>query len=678
MKSRTQFSISQLPVRTKRKFPTLKQWQHFFRVLSKKEKVFFFLCVFIFLVSLFLILNNFYLSHTKIIPTSGGEYKEGIVGQPRFINPIYANSEADRSLSQLIFSGLMGYDENMKVIPELAERYEISPDKKNYTFYLKKNLFWQDKQPLTVDDVIFTIKTIQNPETKSPLRANWVGVKVEKIDDYTVKFSLQKPYSAFLENCTLKIIPKHIWKDVLPKNIPLEITRNLHPIGSGPYEIEKIEKDDSGYIKFITLKPNDFYFGKKPYISKIKFIFFENNQNLIKAAERHQIDGISLDSFNQMKRDNYFQEYLFSFPRYFAVFFNQERDKTLNQKEVRLALNYATDKKEIVEKVLGLDSNSPEVEKQVCHSPILSKIYGFKEPSKIYNFDIQKAIDILEKAGFKKNSEGIMEKDVEKEPSFVFKNKLEKGARGEEVKELQKCLSQFPDIYPEKEISGYFGEKTKEAVIKFQEKYASEILKPWGFSEGTGIVSKTTIKKLNEICFPVKKESYILKFKLVSVDQPQLIKVAELLKEQWSKIGVSLEIEKYPLSELEQDFIKPRNYQILLLGEVLGSIPDPLPFWHSSQKIDPGLNLSVYSNKKADKLLEEIRETYDPFLRQEKLEKFQDILIEDAPAIFLYSPNYIYLITKKVKGVQVKKITEPARRFTGIENWYIKTKRVWK
>jgi len=117
---------------------------------------------------------------------------------------------------------------------------------------------------------------------------------------------------------------------------------------------------------------------------------------------------------------------------------------------------------------------------------------------------------------------------------------------------------------------------------------------------------------------------------------------------------------------------------MLLFGEVLGQTPDPFPFWHSSQKRDPGLNLAMYENKKCDKLLEEARGSLDEKIRKEKLEEFQGLLIEDVPAVFLYNPDYLYLVSKEIKGLNTKMIVDPSKRFSGIEDWYIKTKRVWK
>ncbi|MBU2635238.1 peptide ABC transporter substrate-binding protein [Patescibacteria group bacterium] len=491
---------------------------------------------------------------------------EGVVGQPWFINPVYATSDIERDLVQLTFSGLMKYDENIQIVPDLAEDYTIEENGKIYTFKLKENLFWQDKTPLNVDDIIFTIKTIQNPDFKSPWMMNWVGVEVEKIDDLTVRFKLKKPYAPFLENCTINILPEHIWQDVSPESFAFQ-AQDLKPIGSGPYQIKETKKDGAGFVKSIILTRNPYYFGNPPYISEINFLFFENEEKLIQGAKQDKIKGLWLDYFTDLGKN--WQTYSFSLPRYFAVFFNQEKSKVLSYREVRLALNYGTNKKELGQKIVD--------------SPILPEIYSFESPSKIYQFDIEKAKQILEEAGFKdKDKDGVREK-----------------------------------------------------IIKFEE----------------------------------SEEVLTLKISLVIADQPQMVRVAKILKNQWQKLGVELEIKKYPLIHLEQDFIRPRNYQALLFGEVLGALPDPFPFWHSSRIEDPGVNLALYRNKKADDLLEENRESFSP----EKLAQFQDILIEDVPCVFLYSPDYIYFVSKEIKGLKSGKIIEPSKRFIGIENWYIKT-----
>lgn len=649
------------------KWPSKNQWQSFFKILNLKEKICFFICFIIFFLSLSFLVINFYFKNTKIVPAEGGKYIEGMIGTPRFLNPIYSPlSDVDRDLVELIFSGLMKYEDG-KLKPDLAKEYKILENGKIYEISLKENLFWQDGHPLTADDVIFTIQTIQNPEINSPLRGSWLGVEVEKIDDLSLRFKLKNESAVFLENLTLKIIPKHIWENIPAKNFPFS-EFNLNPIVSGKYKLKEILKEKEGKINSLTLIKNPLYYGKKPYLSEITFIFFEKEENLIDAFKLGQIQGFSISKFEKIPENGIL--YRFPLPRYFAIFFNLKNSKVLSEREVRLALNYGTDKKEILEKVISSYG-------KIIDSPILAEIFGFKKVEKIYQFDLEKAKEILEKAGFLEGENGFREKIIKKEPSFQFKNNLFFGSKGKEVEELQKCLAKDKEIYPEGEISGYFGQKTKEAVIRFQEKYAQEILNPFGLEKGNGEVREKTREKLNEICFERGEERIPLKFSLTTVDQPILVQTAEVLKEQWKKLGVEVELKIYNINDLEREIIRKRDFEAFLFGEVLGLIPDPFPFWHSSQKGEFGLNLSNYENKEVDRLLEAARKEIDEGKRRENLEKFQEILNEDSPAIFLYSPDYLYFLSKDIKGVKENLIFDPSKRFSEIENWYLKERRVF-
>lgn len=245
-------SPEQIKNQGKFSLPSRSQWKQIFKVFSKSEKkavvIFFVLAL---LSSCFLV-SNFYIKNTEIAPDFGGIHIEGVKGQPRFINPIYAGSnDVDRDLIGLLFSGLMKYDKEGNIIPDIAKSYQVKEEGKIYEFILKENIVWSDKQKFTTDDIIFTIKTIQNPDYKSSLRANWLGVEVEKISDKAIRFKLKKPYSGFLERLTLKILPVHVWQDVSPENFFLS-PYNLQPVSCGPYVLkELVQKEKSEIIKVI-------------------------------------------------------------------------------------------------------------------------------------------------------------------------------------------------------------------------------------------------------------------------------------------------------------------------------------------------------------------------------------------------------------------------------------------
>src|SRR3989344_2432623 len=165
----------------------------------------------------------------------GGELTEGLLGEPQFINPVYSSSNStDSDLTRIVFAQLLAYDSAGNLSPDLADSLpEISADKKTFTLKLKANLKWQDGAALSADDVIFTIQTIQNPEYESPLRPNWIRVKVQKLDDATVQFKLGEVSNSFVNNFALGIIPKHLWENLSPPKTPAAPIRTCGPWAPG-------------------------------------------------------------------------------------------------------------------------------------------------------------------------------------------------------------------------------------------------------------------------------------------------------------------------------------------------------------------------------------------------------------------------------------------------------------
>ncbi len=656
-----------------RKLPSTRQWKQFFKLLNKTEKKVFSLLASLAFISLITLTVTLFITNTEVMADHGGTLREGIVGQPRFINPLYlAGQDTDRDIVEVLFSGLMKYDQKGGIVNDLTESYEIKDQGRIVELTLKPDLYWHDKEPLTADDVVFTINLVQEPQAQSPLRIKWMGIVVEKMASHQIRFRLPKKYAGFIENLTLKILPKHILDDIAPADLAWELMSQKRLIGSGPFQFKKINQNKNGGIGEIILEKNNLYYGNKPFLNELHFVFYNSTKDLIKGARTGEIDSFALSDTKYFSEvENVFDYTQIKVPRYFSLFFNLEQDNIFKEKNIREVLAYGINYDQIINQVfLG--------KSQKAISPILPEFFNFNPPNAIYSFNKEKAETLLDEAGYLINPEtGIREKQITGQTSFSFTRNLTLNSQSDDVQKLQECLKEYPAIYPEGIVSGYFGTKTKQAVIRFQEKYADDILHPVGLTSGNGEVKPMTRQKLNEVCFNRPDETKVLKITLTTSNRFPLTEIAEILKENWQNIGAEVIIQKISSSDLQTSTLSKRNFTVLLFGEALGAIPDPFPFWHSSQVEYPGLNITGYSSKTADNLLEEARETNDETSRQINLEEFQNLLIKFLPAIFLVSPDYIYITSPKVNGFNMKKITEPAKRFSEIEKIYVKTKRIW-
>jgi peptide/nickel transport system substrate-binding protein len=174
---------------------------------SSKQFLIFGIAFVVCLVSLFIIFSNLNRMFMVKVPKNGGTITEGIIGTPTLINPVIANSDADKDLTALIYSGLMRRDSQGNLIPDLAVSLPtISENNKEYTFTLRDDAKFHNGKKLTADDVLFTIEKIKDPTIKSPQKSRWDGVSVAKIDEHTIVFTTTEPYSSFLNNTTLGII----------------------------------------------------------------------------------------------------------------------------------------------------------------------------------------------------------------------------------------------------------------------------------------------------------------------------------------------------------------------------------------------------------------------------------------------------------------------------------------
>ncbi|HQU07573.1 MAG: hypothetical protein B7X04_01330 [Parcubacteria group bacterium 21-54-25] len=158
---------------------------------------------------------------------------------------------------------------------------------------------------------------------------------------------------------------------------------------------------------------------------------------------------------------------------------------------------------------------------------------------------------------------------------------------------------------------------------------------------------------------------------------PELKLVASAVRNDWEKLGIAVSIELYEPGDLNTNVIRPRKYSALLFGMVIGHDQDLYPFWHSSERNDPGLNIAMYANKTVDSLLADARATSSPKQRLADLNGIEKAVSADYPAAFLYTPRFTYTLPTSLKGVVLPPIAVPSDRFASIASWYEQTDLVW-
>lgn len=564
--------------------PSVKESRFIVRTLTGREKIVFWIFFALFTISTIGLLAALNDMAADEVPVFGGTIHEGSVGTPRFINPLTAVSDADRDLTELVYAGLLKPDGRGGLLPELAEKYEISDDDLTYTFVLKEGLVWHDGEPLTAEDIFYTIKMVQTPLVRSVKRANWEGVTMEIQDARTIRFHLKKPYAPFLGNATLEIIPKHIWSGVGPDQLTFS-QFNIEPIGAGPYKIKKISRNTSGLTDSYMLEPFADYALGRPYIKNIVLHFYNSETDLLRAYAAGAVENIGAVSPNNVERILRSGSHLESMrlSRVFGIFFNQNKNQALTEYNVRRVLALATDKQRIINEILH------------SHGKIIS------DP-------------------IPPGTLGALPEDSADNP-------------------------------------GYDPEQARKLLVNAG----------WKINEETGIAEKK-----------IKKSTVPLRISISTSNAADLNAAANLLKNMWQEIGVAVDVRTFEIGDFDKDVIRERGYEALFFGEVVGYDPDPFAFWHSSQRNDPGLNIAMYANTAADKILDAARKISDPEKRAEKYQALQETIRKDLPAIFIYSPNYLYIVSDRLRGFDTTAITGSPERFANIHRWYTDTKKVWR
>ena len=342
---------------------------------------------------------------TVLVPDRGGVFREGVAGNPRYLNPLLCDAtDIDLDLCRMLYRGLTTIDKHGRVVPDLAESWTVDGGNV-YTFRMKANEYWHDGQPVTVDDVLFTINILKDPEVFSlpDLTSLWRAVEVQKLDDLTIRFTLTQPFTPFLDYTTIGLLPRHLWASVPAAELATK-PLNATPIGNGMMRVVETAADH------IRLEPSPFYQGERPYLAALDLRFYPDHASLFTAFVNGEIDGISQvlpqDLPIATARDDLS---LFSAVQseYLIVLFNQTNPDVpfFQEKSVRQALYYGLDRENLINNVAGGQGI-------IAHSIVLPENWAHNPEVKKYEYDPVRANQLLDEAGWVDlDGDGVREKD---------------------------------------------------------------------------------------------------------------------------------------------------------------------------------------------------------------------------------------------------------------------------
>jgi peptide/nickel transport system substrate-binding protein len=356
-------------------------------------------------VALIIVLLGYvaYTTTTVVVPDVGGTYVEGVAGHPSYINPLLCQyNQVDKDLVSLIFLGLTDLNERGEIVASLARDWDVSDDGLVYTFYLRRDVTWHDGEPFTADDVLFTVGAIQDEGYQGPreLAELWRTVVAEKIDDYTVTFTLQAPLATFLDYTTIGILPEHVLASVPAAELTGD-QFNVRPVGTGMFKISEVSGD------YVILEANPDYYGEQPLLSKIEFKFYPDYQSIFTAYQQGEVEGISEvlpADLGKVREEEYLNLYTARLSGYTLVFLNLELP-IFAEKEVRQALLWGIDRQRIIDQVL-------DGQGIVAHSPIMPDSWAYNPEVFQYHFDPVKADQLLTEAGWvDSDNDGVRDKE---------------------------------------------------------------------------------------------------------------------------------------------------------------------------------------------------------------------------------------------------------------------------
>jgi peptide/nickel transport system substrate-binding protein len=329
-------------------------------------------------------------------------FVESSIGDARRLNPVIANDSASGTVNDQVFNGLVKYDKDIRLIGDLAERWEVSNGGKTITFYLRKGVKWHDGVEFTAEDCLFTYKKFIDPNVATPYSSSYMDVsKAEVVRKYIFRVTYKEPFSPALESWSMGMIPRHLLegKDINNDSF------NRNPVGTGPYKFREWIAGQK-----IMLDANDEYFEGRPNIDQFIYRIIPDSSTMFQELLSGGVDMMGLNPLQYLRksetrriRENYRK---FRYPANAFTYMGYNlKNPLFSSFKVRQALSYAINRQSIIDGIL-LGLGKP------CTGPFSYVSWAYNPRAKSYEYDPERARRMLAEAGWKdRNSDGVLEKN---------------------------------------------------------------------------------------------------------------------------------------------------------------------------------------------------------------------------------------------------------------------------
>jgi len=332
-------------------------------------------------------------------PEQGGVYTEGLVGSLGRLNPLLDwNNSADRDVDRLLFSGLVKFDEHGMPQKDLAEAWGVAQDGTVYNFSIRPNAVWHDGEPVTSDDVIFTIDMMKSAGSLYPqdIKDLWGKIEVTKLNEKTLKFELPEPFVPFMDYLTFGVLPKHLLESVPPEQMATT-DFDINPVGSGPYKLDHL-LIDNGEITGVVLTVSSSYYGTAPFIEQVVFRYFPTSAEAMDAYRQGDVLSISQvtpDVLGAALEEPNLSIYTSRMPQMSFVLLNLNNSDLpfLQNAKVRRALLLAINRPYLINTFM-------QGQAILVDGPILPNSWAYYDGTEHFQYDPEAAVSLLKSEGY--------------------------------------------------------------------------------------------------------------------------------------------------------------------------------------------------------------------------------------------------------------------------------------